>query len=132
MNADLKKEVAQIAKQNNMRTKNGIMAEMIAVGVLKNYLKRGIASTLTNLLLQNTQNKGFCMSKAECTSLYSTKALVKHGLKLKKRSNMRSLGSKAAVVAFLELNIPIMAEQVIYTHQPTQLFSGTFLLVLLK
>ena len=100
MNADLKKEVAQIAKQNNMRTKNGIMAEMIAVGVLKDYLKRGIASTLTNLLLQNTQNKGFCMSKAECTSLYSTKALVKHGAQIEKEIKYEEFRIKSGCCCF--------------------------------
>ena len=56
-----------------------MLLEMIAVAVHKDYARRGIGRELTNLLLQNSKNKGFYMSKAECSSLYSTKALTKNG-----------------------------------------------------
>ena len=51
----------------------------MAVGVDKHHQGKGIAKALTNLLLQNSKNKGFHISKAEWISLYSTKALVKAG-----------------------------------------------------
>ena len=55
---------------------------MLCVGVDKDYQGRGISKALTKLLLQNSKNKGFYISKAECTSLYSTKALEKAGAKI--------------------------------------------------
>ena len=57
---------------------------MYCVGVDKSHQGKGIAKALTKLLLQNSKNKGFYISKAECTSLYSTKAFVKAGAEIEK------------------------------------------------
>ena len=79
LNVNLNKEIEQITKKNKLKTKKGVVCEMLAVGVHKDYSGRGIGKELTNLALQNSKNKGFCISKAECSSLYSTKALIKNG-----------------------------------------------------
>ena len=84
MNCDLVNELEQLKKVNKMKSKEGILLEMIAVGVHKDYARRGIGKELTNLLLENSKKHGFCMSKAECTSLYSTKALTKNGAVVEK------------------------------------------------
>ena len=67
-----------------MKTKYGILCEMIAVAVHSDYTGRGIAKELTKLLLENSKKQGYFMSKAECTSLFSTKALVKSGAVIEK------------------------------------------------
>ena len=51
INVELKQEVNDIAKTNKLKSKNGILLEMIAVAVHQDYGKRGIAKELTNLLL---------------------------------------------------------------------------------
>ena len=79
LNASLNIERKSIVKTHKLKNDIGVICEMMAVGVDKNHQGKGIAKALTKLLLQNSKNKGFHISKAECTGLYSTKALVKAG-----------------------------------------------------
>ena len=55
---------------------------MVAVAVKEEYAGKGIAGNLTKLLLENSKKKGFRISHADCTSNFSTRALVKHGGKI--------------------------------------------------
>ena len=79
LNTEIKVEVGQIASSRNLPDKSNICLEMSSVGVHHDYLKRGIAGEMTKLVVQNSKNKGFWMSKAECFNLFSTKTLTKQG-----------------------------------------------------
>ena len=79
MNVDLQIELKEIVKKYKLKSNKGVICEMLAVGVHKDFQGKGIAKFLTQVLLQNSKDKGFFISKAECSSLYSTKALVKSG-----------------------------------------------------
>lgn len=57
---------------------------MLCVGTHKDYQGRGIAKVLTRLLVQNSKNKGFYISKGDCMSLYSIKAFLSEGAKVEK------------------------------------------------
>ena len=74
-------EIKQISKAEKI-SKHNIALEMIAVAVDQSYAGRGIAKELTKLLLHASKIKGFRISFAECSSLYSTNALLKHGAKI--------------------------------------------------
>ena len=52
---------------------------MIAIAVHTDYGKRGIGGILTKLLVENIKKKGFWLAFAECSSEFSTRALLKHG-----------------------------------------------------
>ena len=94
LNEDLSKEIDQIVKINKLKNKKNILCEMAAVGVHKDYTGRGIAKELTNCLLQNSKNKGFFISKAECSSLFSTKALTKNGAVVEKSADYETFTIK--------------------------------------
>lgn len=71
-------------KTNNLKTNLGGIFEQVAVGVHKDFGRRGIGGHLTRLMVKNAADKGFYFSFAECTSLFSSRALEKHGGKVEK------------------------------------------------
>ena len=87
---------------------------MIAVGVHQDFLKRGIAGEMTKLLLQNSKKKGFWMSKAECTSLWSTKALTKNGAKVEKSVKFEDFESLKGKVGEVHTEANLM----VFRHFP--------------
>ena len=74
------KEYKDLRKQHNLPAQ-GVICEMIALAVHKDYGRRGIGGILTKLLMQNAKKQGFRISFAECSSAFSTRALEKYGAK---------------------------------------------------
>lgn len=57
----------------------GVVANFMCLAVKPEFGRRGIAKNLTKALVGNVVSKGFKASFAECTGLYSAKAMCKAG-----------------------------------------------------
>ena len=84
MNTELNKELDDIVKKYNLKSKEGVVVEMFTVGVHRDFLGKNISTNLTKCLVENSKKEGFFISKAECSSLFSTKALVRAGATIEK------------------------------------------------
>ena len=76
-------EQKAIMKQHKLQ-KHGLVCHMVCVAVSKDFGRRGIGGHLTNLLKKNCADRGYWLAYAECSSLYSTKALTKFGGQIEK------------------------------------------------
>ena len=66
------------------KTDTGIVIEMVAVAVDPSSSGKGIGTNLTQLVVENATKKGYRVCYAECSSHFSTRALVKSGAKIEK------------------------------------------------
>lgn len=57
---------------------------MISIATSKEFGRRGIGATMTNLVKQIAVERGYHVAYAYCSSAYSTKALTKNGGKIEK------------------------------------------------
>ena len=71
----IKKMVDKHAKKYNLKSKTGIIIEMLTVAVSLDYTGKGIASNLTRILKENGMNLGYKIFYAECSSEFSKKAI---------------------------------------------------------
>jgi len=70
--------------QDEVSGKINQFAHLICVAVDPDWCRKGIATKLTELALKSCKNKKFRAAYSECTSIYSSKALQKHGMKVEK------------------------------------------------
>ena len=78
LNVPMVEEHAAIKKKYKTG-KQGVMCHMVCVAVHKDFGRRGIGGHLTRLCMENCKKQGYYIAYAECSSLYSTRALVKFG-----------------------------------------------------
>jgi predicted GNAT family acetyltransferase len=68
-----------VKKETKSKVETGMMVEMATVAVDPDFGGKGIATNLTNLLIENARKGGFKICYAECSGHYSMRALVKSG-----------------------------------------------------
>ena len=71
-------------KKKHKLGKTGVVCELATLGVLPEFGGKGIGGELTRLCVKRAVDKGYLISKAECSSAFSTKAIVKQGGKIEK------------------------------------------------
>jgi hypothetical protein len=67
--------VDEHVKKNKLKSKNGIIIEMVTVSVSQDFTGKGIASNLTRILKENGMKLGYKIFYAECSSEFSKKAI---------------------------------------------------------
>ena len=72
---------------------------MVCVVVHKDFGRRGIGGHLTRLLIENCKKQGYWLAFAECSSLYSTRALVKSGGVTEKTIDYKEYGKPSFPLA---------------------------------
>ena len=79
----MEKSIEEIMKKNNI-PKRGVAVEMISIATSKDFGRRGIGATMTNLVKDIAIKRGYHLAYAFCSSAFSTKALTKNGGKIEK------------------------------------------------
>lgn len=75
--------VDEHVKKNKLKSKNGIIIEMLAVSVSRDFTGKGIAGHLTRILKETGIKLGYKFLYAECTGEFSKKAIMKQGGEVK-------------------------------------------------
>ena len=101
--------------------KTGIAQELGAVGVLPEFGGKGIGGELTRLSIQKAKDMGYWMSKAECTSAFSTKAICKAGGKIEKTVEYKDYEEKGKKIFEGKVIEPhTCANLVVIRHRPEE------------
>lgn len=76
-------EHKKLIKEKKAKNK-GFKADFLTVAVHKDFARRGIAAKLTHYLEENAKKAGFQMAYAQCSSVFSKKAMMKAGFGVEK------------------------------------------------